>query len=275
MSGRVTQLVRIAPPLGFGSRRSLRLIERNLLVYRHGWLVILSGFFEPLFYLFGIGFGLGGLVGSVQGPNGQALPYGVFVAPALLATAAMNGAVYESTFNLFFKLKWAKTYDAILSTPMGVGDVALGEVTWALIRGLLYATGFMVVLLALGLARTPLALLAVPAATLIGFAAAAIGMSATTFMRKWQDFDLITVVTMPLFLFSGTFFPIESLPGFLQPIAWLSPLWHGVDLARGLVLGTVIQHPAVMLAHVVILSAIVVIATWATVRNVERRLVQG
>ncbi len=109
------------------------------MVYRRTWLVIVSGFFEPLFYLLGIGFGLGALVGAVTGPDGQPIPYGVFVAPGLLATSAMNGAVYESTFNVFFKLRYAKTYDAILSTPMGIDDVAVGEVGWSLIRGALYA----------------------------------------------------------------------------------------------------------------------------------------
>ena len=190
-----------------GSRAS-RVIERNVLVYRRTWLVIVSGFFEPLFYLLGIGFGLGALVGDIDG-----VPYAVFVAPALLASSAMNGAIYDSTFNMFYKLKYAKTYDAMLATPLGVGDVALGEVTWALIRGAIYAVGFMVAMLIVGLVRTPWALLAVPASLLIGFAAAGVGTAATTFVRKWQDFDLVFVVTLPLFLFSATFFPITDLPG--------------------------------------------------------------
>ena len=146
----------------------------------------------------------------------------------------MNGAIYESTFNMFFKLKYAKTYDAILSTPLGVGDVALGEVGWALFRGTLYAIGFMAVMLILGLVTSPVALLAVPAALLIGFAAAAMGTTATTFMRKWQDFDLIVVVTLPLFLFSATFFPITAYPEPLRTFVELTPLYRGVHLIRGL-----------------------------------------
>jgi lipooligosaccharide transport system permease protein len=238
MTGRATTLTRLTPALPFGSRRAGRLLERNLLVYRRGWLVILSGFFEPLFYLVGIGFGLGALIGNVQGPGGQAISYTAFVAPALLATSAMNGAVYESTFNMFFKLKYAKTYDAILSTPLGVGDIALGEIGWALFRGTLYAIGFMVVMLLLGLVTSPLALLAVPAALLIGFAAAGMGMTATTFMRKWQDFDLIVVVTLPLFLFSATFFPITAYPEPLRTAVELTPLYRGVHLIRGLTTNT-------------------------------------
>src|SRR5918995_5799911 len=102
--------LRITPLFAFGSRRALRLIERNLLVYKHGWLVLLSGFFEPLFYLLSIGFGLGALIGTVPGPGGEPISYQLFVAPALLASAAMNGAISEATFNFFFKLNYNKTF---------------------------------------------------------------------------------------------------------------------------------------------------------------------
>ena len=198
------------------------------------WLVIVSGFFEPIFYLLGIGFGLGALVGDVGD-----IPYAAFVAPGLMATAAMNGAIFESTFNMFFKLKYAKTYDAMLSTPLGPPDVAIGEVSWALIRGLLYAIAFLVVMFVLGLVLSPWAILAIPGALLIGFAAAAVGMAATTFMRKWQDFDLVTVVSTPLFLFSGTFFPISVYPEWLRIVVELTPLYRGVHMLRSFTTGDV------------------------------------
>ncbi|MEO7117441.1 MAG: ABC transporter permease [Candidatus Limnocylindrales bacterium] len=253
----MTGLLRILPVMPFGSRRAGRLVERNLWVYRRTWLVLLSGFFEPLFYLLGIGFGLGRLIGDVQSTvGGPTLTYAQFVAPALLATAAMNGAIYESTFNMFFKLKYAKTYDAILSTPLGVGDVAMGEVTWALIRGTLYALGFIVVIFVLGLALSPWALLAVPAAVLIGFAAAAIGTSCTTFIRKWQDFDLIFVVTLPLFLFSATFFPITAYPDALRIVVELTPLYRGVHLVRGLTTGVIEPMLLVDVAYLLVLGLI-------------------
>ena len=137
---------RAAAP-GRDPRRS-RLVERNVMVYRRTWIVLVSGFFEPVFYLLAIGFGLGGLVGPVVLPGGQTVPYAVFVAPGLLASSAMNGAIYDSTFNIFFKLRYAKTYDAMLSTPMAVPDVAVGEIAWALIRGTLYAIGFLVAMAA-------------------------------------------------------------------------------------------------------------------------------
>ncbi len=222
-------------PIGLGSRRATLLIERNIYVYRRGWMVIFSGFFEPLFYLVAIGVGIGGMIGEVPGPNGTPIPYALFVAPALLATASMNGAIAESTFNVFFKLNYAKTYDAILSTPLGPGDVALGEIGWSVIRATLYALGFMVVILVLGLVASPWAIFAVPAATLLAFAFAAVGMAATTFMRSWQDFDLIQLFVLPLFLFSGTFYPITSYPPLLQAFVQVTPLYQGVDLIRSLV----------------------------------------
>ena len=231
--------LRITPLLSIGGRRWLRMIERNLLVYKHGWLVLLSGFFEPLFYLLSIGFGLGQLVGDVAGPGGQPIPYTLFVAPALLAASAMNGAITESTFNFFFKLNYDKTFASILTTPMSPADISLGELAWALIRGALYTIGFMAVMLVMGLVRSPLILLTLPGALLIGFAFAAVGMAATSFMRTWQDFDLIQLAILPMFLFSGTFFPLDSFPELARILIQLTPLYHGVDLLRGLAVGVV------------------------------------
>jgi lipooligosaccharide transport system permease protein len=225
---------RLFPTRALGGSRAHKVLERDVLVYRRNWTIIVSGFFEPIFYLLGIGFGLGSLVGDVGD-----IPYAAFVAPGLMATAAMNGALFESTFNLFFKLKYAKTFDAILSTPLGPSDIAIGEVSWALTRGLLYAIAFLVVMLVLGLVLSPWGILMVPGALLIGLAAASIGMAATTFMRKWQDFDLVTVVTMPMFLFSGTFFPISVYPDWLETIVEFTPLYRGVHMMRSFSLGEV------------------------------------
>lgn len=261
---------RIAPPL-FLRTRAPRLVERNLMVYRRTPLVIVSGFFEPLFYLLGIGFGLGALIGNVAGPDGHPIPYGVFVAPGLLATSAMNGAIYDSTFNVFFKLRHAKTYDAILATPMNAGDVAAGEVAWALIRGTLYAIGFLVVVLLLGLARSPLVLLAVPAAILIGFAFAAVGMAATTWIRSWQDFDFITVATLPLFLFSATFYPLTAYPEALRTVVELTPLYQGVAILRQLTTGAV---DASIAAHVGYLLAMGLAGLVVVSRRLDRLLLK-
>jgi lipooligosaccharide transport system permease protein len=254
-----------------GSRRSLRLVERNLYVYRHGWLVILSGFFEPLFYLLGIGFGIGTLVGSVMGPGGQEIPYQLFVAPALLASASMNGAINESTFNFFFKLNYDKTFVAILATPLSSGDIAVGELIWALIRGGLYAIGFLVVMLVLGLVVSPWVIFAFPAALLVGFAFGAAGMAATSFMKTWQDFDLIQLVVLPLFLFSATFYPIETYPEPIRVIVQLTPLYQGVDLIRSLAVGAI---SPILLVHVVYLLVMGFIGLAVVARRLDKLLLQ-
>jgi lipooligosaccharide transport system permease protein len=222
-----------------GGRGSMHLIERHARVYRHTWLVLVSGVFEPLFYLLSIGIGLGKLVGTVAGPGGRPVAFASFVAPALLATSAMNGAILDSTFNVFFRLKYAKFYDAALATPMRPGDIALGEVGWALIRGGLYAIAFMGVMLAMGLVHSVWAVADVPVALLIGFGSAAAGMTATTFMRSWQHFEFIVLATLPMFLFSATFYPLGVYPRPIQVVVECTPLYQGVALMRGLTLGVV------------------------------------
>ena len=257
---------RLFPTRPLGSSRAHKVLERNVIVYRRNWTIIVSGFFEPIFYLLGIGFGLGTLVGDVGD-----IPYAAFVAPGLMATAAMNGALFESTFNLFFKLKYAKTFDAILSTPLGPSDIALGEVSWALTRGLLYATAFLLVMLLLGLVLSPLGLLMIPGALLIGLAAAAVGMACTTFMRKWQDFDLITVVTMPMFLFSGTFYPISVYPDWLELIVEFTPLYRGVHMLRAFSTGDV---DAMVLFDIAYLSLMGLIGVAITARRLRYLLLK-
>jgi len=263
--------LRIAPTFTLGSRRSARLIERNLYVYKHGWMILLSGFFEPLFYLLGIGFGLGALIGTIPGPGGQPISYQLFVAPALLASAAMNGAINESTFNFFFKLNYNKTFTAILCTPLSPGDIALGELGWALIRGGLYAVGFMAVMVFLGLFVSPWAVLAVPAALLLGFAFGAVGMAATSFMKTWQDFDLIQLVVLPMFLFSGTFYPIDAYPAAFRLFVQLTPLYQGVDLIRSLTVGAI---SPVLLVHVAYLTTMGVVGLAVTSRRLDKLLLK-
>jgi lipooligosaccharide transport system permease protein len=263
--------LRIAPSLLFGSRRSLRLIERNVYVYRHTWMVLLSGFFEPLFYLLSIGFGLGRLVGTVPGPGGAEIPYQLFVAPALLASSSMNGAITEATLNFFFKLRYQKTFEAILSTPLSPADVSLGELGWALIRGALYTGGFLVVMVALGLATTPWVVLTLPAALLISFGFGAVGMAATSFMRSWQDFDLIQLVILPMFLFSGTFYPLDAYPEPVRLIVQATPLYQGVDLLRSLAVGTLGVDDVV---HVVYLLAMGIGGLLVVSRRLDRLLLK-
>jgi len=252
-------LLRILPA-GRYAGRSRVLVERSAMVSRRVWLTIVSGFFEPLFFLLALGQGLGAMVGgSLTGPDGTELTYAAFIAPGLLAASAMNGAVYDSTFNIFFKFRYAKLYDAMLATPLGPVDIAVGEIAWALIRGGLYAAGFLSVMLALGLITSAWAILALPAALLVAFAFAAVGMAATTYMRSWQDFDLVQLVVLPMFLFSTTFFPLSVYPRPVQIVVECLPLYHAIELMRGLTSGAVGFGLLGHLAYFLVMAAIGVV----------------
>jgi lipooligosaccharide transport system permease protein len=233
-----------------GTRAHL-LFERNLMVYRRAWLTIISGFFEPVFYLFSLGLGLGHYVGPVHG-----VKYAAFIAPGLLAASAMNGAVFDSTINVFWKLRYGKVYDAMLVTPIGPTDVALGETGWALFRGLLYSTGFIITAAALGLIHSWWGLLALPATVVIGYSFAGIGMAAATFLRSWQDFDLIQLVQLPMFLFSTTFYPLSVYPNAVQWVVRFSPLYHAIELVRAFTLGTVSAGTLVNAGYLLLLGTV-------------------
>jgi lipooligosaccharide transport system permease protein len=234
-------------PAGSYAGRSRALLLRSVTASRRGRLAFVSGFFEPVFYLVAMGQGLGALVGALPGPDGRPVSYAAFVAPGLLAASAMNGAVFDSTFNVFFKLKYNRLYEAMLATPLGPVDIALGEIGWALLRGGLYALGFLAVMGGFGLLASPWALLALPAALLVACAFAAVGMAATTYMRSWQDFDLVTLAIVPMFLFATTFYPLSVYPRPLQLVVEAMPLFHAVELMRALTTGAV--H-AGLLGHV-------------------------
>lgn len=239
----------------FAGSRGRLLFERNLMAHRRTWMVIFSGLFEPLFYLFSMGIGLGHFVGKVPVSGGRLVDYASFVAPALLASAAMNGAVYDAT-NVFWKMKYMKTYDAILATPIGPADVAVGETAWALFRGFLYAVAFMVVAGSLGLIDSVWGLLALPGAVLIAFSFAGAGVAAVTYMRTWQDFEFVALVQLPMFLFSATFFPISTYPDAIQWVVRCSPLYHAISLLRALNLGEPGWTQLVNVAYLLVLGLI-------------------
>jgi lipooligosaccharide transport system permease protein len=218
-------------------RGALRIVERNVLAYRRMWLAFVTGLFEPLLYLLSIGIGVGGLVGKVPGPGGQPIPYDQFVAPGLMAAAAMNGAVLDTTFNFFFKYKYAHTYDGVIATPLEPRDIAIGEITWALMRGAMYSTVFLLTMVVLGDVTSWWAVLAVPVAVLLAFAFAGAGLAATGYMRSWLDFDYVNMAMIPLFLFSAVFFPLSQYSTGLQWIIRFTPLYQGVVLERGLCVG--------------------------------------
>jgi len=264
----LTASVRAGRPLkSLYAGNATSVMQRGWLATRStNWLVMLSGFFEPIFYLLSLGIGLGSLVGTVTASDGQQIPYAAFIAPALLATAAMNGAVYDSTWNVFFKMHFAKLYEGMLSTSLGPLDVALGEILLALARGALYAIGFMIVMQVIGLNLSWFALLALPAVLLIAFGFASFGMGITSFMKTFQQMDWINFIMLPMFLLSATFFPLSVYP---QPIQWIiqaMPLWHGVELIRGLTTGVLSVG---MLWHVLYFLVMIVLGLILTTRRLR------
>jgi len=231
------------------------LVLRNYITYKHAWKLFLTGFLEPVFYLFSIGIGVGALVEGFEF-NGEPIGYAAFVAPGMLAVSAFNGALMDSTFNVFFKLKYEKVYDQMLATPLTTGDIARGEITWGQLRGGTYSAAFLLVMAAMGLVGSWWALLALPAALLIGFAFSAVCMALTTWMKSWQDFDKITLAQLPMFLFSATFFPLTVFPTWLQWVVEATPLYRGVVLCRELTTGSITWASGVSVVYLLAMCLI-------------------
>jgi lipooligosaccharide transport system permease protein len=242
-------------------------VGRGLLATRStNWIIVLTGVFEPVFYLLALGIGLGSYIGGVDDANGHPIAYAAYIAPALLAVSAMNGAIYDSTWNVFFKMHFGKLYQGMLATSLGPLDVALGEISLALLRGAAYGTTFLLVMQALGLNLAWSALLALPAILLIAFGFASLGMGITSYMKTFQQMDWINFTLLPMFLFSATFYPLTVYP---QPIQWIVqalPLWHGVELVRGLTTGAL--NPA-MLVHVLYFVVMIAIGLVFTTRRLR------
>ncbi|MET1086321.1 MAG: ABC transporter permease [Arthrobacter sp.] len=250
------------------SRNAKAVIARGLLATRStNWLVMLSGFFEPVLFLISMGVGLGAIVGPVQGPGGGEISYAAYIAPALLAVSAMNGAVYDSTWNVFFKMNFAKLYQGMLYTSLGPLDVALGEIFLALLRGLLYALGFTAVMAAMGLITTPWALLMIPASVLIAFGFASIGMGITSFLKTFQQMDWINFIMLPMFLFSATFYPLSVYPHAIQWLIQAMPLWHGVELLRQISVGTFTAATPVHIGYYLVMTAAGMLLTTVRLRR--------
>lgn len=217
-----------------------RVLQRNLLVYRHVWKgSLFSSFLTPLLYLTAMGVGLGTLVSRQNTAALGGFDYLHFLGPGVLAATVMQSAVFESTYPIMGKIIWNQNYDALLATPMRVRDILAGELSWISFRITLIATVFMAVMWLFAIPRSPLALLAIPAAVLTGvsFSAPVIAFAAT--QRNDAGFTwMFRFLVNPLFLFSGTFFPIDRLPAAVQWVAAATPLYHGVALIRSLVLLT-------------------------------------
>lgn len=261
---------RVIPPGRYAGRARM-VVERSALVSAKLWLIVLSGVLEPVFYLLAFQVGFGVLVTEVAGPGGRPMSYVAFVAPALLAASAMNGAVFETTYPIYFKMRFSKLYDGMLSTPLGPFDIAIGEISWAVLRGGVYAVAFVGVMAAMGMLTSPWALLLVPVALLIAFAFAAIGMWLATYIRTPSHFEYISLIVVPLFLFSTTFYPLSVYPEGMHWLVRCSPLYHGVELVRGLSVGLL---DASMIGHLAYLVVLAAIGLWAASRRIGTLLLR-
>jgi lipooligosaccharide transport system permease protein len=251
-----------------------RVFEHNVYVYRRTWRgTLFQTFLTPVLFLAAMGLGLGGLIDRQAGAALGGVPYMVFLAPGLLAAQAMQTAAFENTFPVMAKTTWLKTYDAMLATPLRVRDLLLGDLGWSATRLAVVAAAFLAVMALFGAVRSPSALLAVPAAVLTGFAFAAPIFAFSATQRNVTLFNaLFRFGITPLFLFSGTFFPVDRLPAIIQPVAYVTPLYHGVSLTRGLSLGTL--DTTAGLIHVAVLAAFSIGGVVAGALTLRRRLVK-
>ncbi len=245
---------------------ALRFWQRNLLVFRKVFAFTLpENFLEPMLYLLALGFGLGAYLREVQG-----VPYVAFVATGLVASAAMFGASYECTYNAYVQFTYERSYDAIITTPLSAEDLALGEVLWGASRSVLYGSAFLLVVALFGVVRSPWAL-ALPVLFFVSgivFSAVALAFTAVTPSIELFTYYFALWLT-PMFMFSGIFFPLEGLPGWVQSLVWFTPLVHLVRATRALVFGS----PGAAVGDVVWLLVVAALVLPAPLLLLRRRLV--
>jgi lipooligosaccharide transport system permease protein len=254
-----------------------RVFEHRLLAYRRTFRSsIFTSFVTPALFLAAMGLGLGSYVDNGNTSSLGGMSYLVFLAPGLLAAATMNSSAFEATFPVMGGLIWSRIFHAMYAAPISARDIALGNLAFIAARLTLIATVFTLVIVAFGAAESPLIVLAIPAAVLTGMAfAAPIAAFSATQKTPIKFNALFRFVITPLFLFSGTFFPVSSLPPVMQVVAWFTPLYHGVSLTRGLSLGTISQDPLAALVDVVFLATFVIVGTVLAIRTIGARLVRG
>lgn len=257
--------VRIAP---WAPSHVRAIVERNVLLYRHVWWPLVSAVMEPCMYLAAIGVGVGTLIGAIPGVQ---VDYASYVAPAILATTAMNAAFNQTSFGVFLRVKLSRTYDAILPTPLSVSDIVLGEIASAMANAAAASLAFLALIAATGLTHSAGILLAVPGTLLIAFAFAAAGLATTTFLRGFADMQWIQLVMLPMYLFATTFYPLSVYPAALRPVVEVLPLYQGIELIREPALGVV---GWAALGHAAYLAAFGMLATRVALYRMTRIMVQ-
>jgi lipooligosaccharide transport system permease protein len=211
------------------------IVERNILIYKHVWWPLASALIEPIMYLAAIGVGVGTLVGAIPGVG---VDYASFVAPAILATTAMNSAFNQTSFGVYLRIKLSRTYDAILPTPVSVSDIVLGEIASAVANAMVASMAFLSLMAATGLVHSVDILLAIPGSVLIAFAFAAAGLATTTYLRGFEDMQWIQLVMLPMYLFATTFYPLSVYNPALRPLIEILPLYQSIELIREPALGS-------------------------------------
>lgn len=250
------------------SHFTFRVWQRNLTVFRKIFFTsLMPNFFEPLIYILGMGFGLGMFVSNING-----IPYANFLAPGLIASSAMFAVSFECTFGSFIRMEFQKTYEAIVATPASVDDVVAGEILWGTTKSVLYGSIILLVITVLGLVKSGFALVIPVVLAANGFLFANLAMIVTALVPKIDNFDYyFSLVVTPMFMFSGIFFPLTGLPRFARAIAWFTPLYHMVNLSRGLALGQLSAGLWLDLAWLVVVGAAIFVLP---INLMRRKLIQ-
>lgn len=259
-------------PHAFLSWRFVKVWNRNLVVYRRIWKVnFITPLLEPLFYILAFGLGFSGLIGQVH-YGGVELSYTRFIAPALIATAVMSNSFFETTYASFVRMYYQKTFDAILATPLSLEEIIIAEIVWSATKAVGAAAIMLTVLALLGFIHLPQGLLLIPMAFWGGLAFGAIGMFFTGIIPTIDMFNLpIFLFITPMFLFSGTFFPVANLPQWVRPVASALPLYHLTELARWFSLGIKETDPIASMGY---LTLFILFFTFLALRVMRKRLIR-
>ena len=256
------------------ARPVLRVVEHHFLVYRRTWRgTVFSALLNPILFLTAIGVGLGAFVDDANPLGIEGVGYLVFLAPGLLAAQAMNTATFESTYPVMAGMRWLKTYVAMVLSPLESWHVATGQLIWVAMRVTFGGVVFLAVMVLFGATDIPHAVAMLPVATLVGVAFAAPIQAFAASQTNDNPFAaLFRFVIMPMFIFSGTFFPVSQLPEVLQIVAYLTPLWHGVALSRAIALDVV--DPTLALVNITVLTSFAVVGLLVSYRTFRAKLAE-
>jgi len=255
-------------PFRFSPKQAFRVWQREVSVYKYVYKsTIVSNLMDPLIYLVALGFGLGAFVSQIQG-----LPYIQFIAPGLISSSIMTAATFETTFNTFVRIHFDRVYEAMMATPVTVEDIVVGEIMWAMTRSTIYATVMLGVVTALGLTQSWYAIFVPFLGAIGGMMFAVLGLTYTSLLKSIDQVNFyFTLCITPMFLFSGVFYPIDALPAIVKTIAFISPLYHLVEIIRPIVIGRLSFG---VLLHLLWIGAFILVFTAVPVNLLRKKLVK-